>query len=138
MSKRTYIDSGVLIAAVRGDDNIARAAFDVLDDPQRVMVASEAVRLEVLPKAYYERQQEASNFYEEFFRNSEIFPWNVDSLKKAYHIAENYGTAAMDAIHVAHAIDGKVDELITTEKPSKPIFRVKEITIHSIARENST
>ncbi len=81
MSKRTYIDSGVLIAAFRGNAYIARAAFDVLDDPERITVVSEAVRLEVLPKAYYARQQEESHFYEEFFRNSEVLPWNIDRLR---------------------------------------------------------
>jgi hypothetical protein len=38
----------------------------------------------------------------------------------------------MDAIHVALAIAADVDEFVTAEKPNKPIFRVRTISIHSI------
>jgi predicted nucleic acid-binding protein len=31
---------------------------------------------------------------------------------------------AMDALHVAAAIKGKADELVTFEKPGKPFFRI--------------
>ena len=34
----------------------------------------------------------------------------------AYQIACTYGLAAMDAVHVAAALQIKADELITTEK----------------------
>ncbi len=43
-----------------------------------------------------------------------------------------YGLAAMDAVRVAAALQIKADELITTEKLTKPMHRVKEIQIISI------
>ena len=36
--KLTFIDSGILIAAARGTDEIARLAMQVLDDPDRSLV----------------------------------------------------------------------------------------------------
>jgi hypothetical protein len=51
MSKLTFVDSGVLIAAARGADEVARRAMTVLDDPDRTFASSALVRLEVLPKA---------------------------------------------------------------------------------------
>lgn len=50
----------------------------------------------------------------------------------AYQLACTYGIAAMDALHVAAALQIKADELITTEKPTKPMHRVKEIQIISL------
>lgn len=33
--KLTFVDAGVLIAAARGSDDVARRAMEVLDDPDR-------------------------------------------------------------------------------------------------------
>jgi hypothetical protein len=60
---RTYLDTGVLIAIVRGLPGSARAAVDVLEDPQREFVASAFLRLEVLPKALYQRRTAEVAFY---------------------------------------------------------------------------
>ncbi|MBE8995049.1 hypothetical protein [Microcystis aeruginosa] len=50
----------------------------------------------------------------------------------SHEIADTYGLAAMDALHVAAALQIQADELITTEKPTKPMHRVREIQIVSI------
>ena len=50
----------------------------------------------------------------------------------SHEIAGTYGLAAMDALHVAAALQIQADELITTEKPTKPMHRVREIQIVSI------
>jgi hypothetical protein len=132
MSKRTYIDSCVLIAAFKGEGELGWRAMLVLDDPGRSLVVSEAVRLEVFPKARYEKQQDEVAFYETVFSKAEIVPWNDRALHQAQIIAESYGIAAMDALHVAHAIAAGVDEFISAEKPTKPMFRVQSIPMRSI------
>lgn len=48
--KRTFLDSGVLMAAARGTDDTALLALQILDDPDRKFVSSFFVKLEVLPK----------------------------------------------------------------------------------------
>ncbi len=132
MSKRTYLDSGVLIAACAGKDGIGRKALEILDDPSRHFVLSDAVKLEVLPKAVFEKRPNEVNFYEEIFSKSEELEWCIDTLHRALDVAKQYGIAAIDAVHVATALGARVDELVTTEKPTKPMFRVKEISIISI------
>ena len=47
--KLTFVDAGVLIAAVRGTEEIAKRALQVLDDPELNFASSVFVRLEVLP-----------------------------------------------------------------------------------------
>jgi predicted nucleic acid-binding protein len=133
MSRRTYLDSGVLIAALKGaqkqtgkpeEEAAWIRAMKVLDDPDRVFLVSDAVWLEVMPKSLYEKQQTETDFYEAIFTQARHLPWNLCTLARAANVARQYGIAAMDAIHVAQALDAQADELITHEKKTKPMFRV--------------
>jgi hypothetical protein len=64
---RTYVDAGVLIAAARGQADLAARAMEVLDDPQREFVGSVFLQLELLPKPIYYGNTLEAEFYEEFF-----------------------------------------------------------------------
>ena len=130
---RTFIDSGVLIAAARGNDEVAMRAFQVLDDAQRVFVTSDFVRLEVLPKAIYHRNDDEAEFYETFFHSAQWSAPVSDSLVSQAHIeASNFGLSAVDALHIAAAKTAGAEELITTEKSTKPLFRVTGIIVTTI------
>lgn len=63
----TFIDAGVLIAAARGRTEVSAEALAILDDPDRSFASSEFVRLEVLPKALFNRKSAEAEFYLEFF-----------------------------------------------------------------------
>jgi predicted nucleic acid-binding protein len=131
--KKTYLDSGVLITAFQGIQSTSIRANSILNDGNREFVSSQFVKLEVLPKAIYNQQQDEIEFYETFF--STVSYWATDServTQDAYQIACTYGLAAMDALHLAAALWLKADELITTEKTTKPMHRVKAIQIISI------
>jgi hypothetical protein len=65
------------------------------------------------------------DFYDAFFNHPEIEycrDWNGLE-KTADSVARQSGLSAMDALHVAAAFLLGADELITTERPSKPIYR---------------
>lgn len=47
----------------------------------------------------------------------------------AFQEACQFGLSAIDALHVAAALSVNAEELITTEKPSKPIHRVTKINL---------
>ncbi|MBD2663543.1 hypothetical protein B6N60_01595 [Richelia sinica FACHB-800] len=129
----TYIDSGVLLSAANGNGLIAEKALEILSDSQRVFAASEFVRLEVSPKAIYHQQTEEFQFYEEFF--NDVIYWANDLtyiVQEAYKIASQYGLAAMDALHVSAALSVSAEELITTEKKTKPMHKVIGIKVISI------
>ncbi|UKO96373.1 type II toxin-antitoxin system VapC family toxin [Nostoc sp. UHCC 0870] len=131
--KKTYIDSGVLIAAFRGVQSIGIQANTILNDDNREFVSSQFVKLEVVPKAIYNQQQDETDFYETFFSAVSYWATDLEQISQdAYQLSSLYGLAAMDALHVAAAIWLKADELITTEKPTKPMHRVKKIQIISI------
>jgi predicted nucleic acid-binding protein len=131
--KKTYIDSGVLITAFQGIKTASIRANRILNDENREFASSAFVQLEVLPKATFNQQQDEAEFYATFFRA--VIDWASDLeqiIQDANNIACTYGLAAMDALHVAAALQIKANELITTEKPTKPMHRVKEIQIISI------
>lgn len=132
MSKRTYLDSSVLLAACARKDEVGRRALEILDDPGRSFVLSDAVKPEILPKAIFERRQEEVDFYEAIISQGENLNWSIDTLHRAFDVAQRHGIAAMDAVHVANALDAGVDELVTAEKPTKPMFRVADLSISSI------
>ncbi|NEQ75822.1 MAG: PIN domain-containing protein [Okeania sp. SIO2C9] len=130
---KTYIDSGVLIQASRGDTSIGIKAQEILDDPQREYATSSFVKLEVLPKAIYNKQLAEVNFYETFFAGCTIWANELEKIVEyAQKLASDFGINAIDALHVAAAISVNADELITTEKPNKPMHRVTQIKVTSI------
>src|SRR6266516_7532383 len=110
---RTYIDSGVLFWAHRGEPALALKAMEILDDPDREFGSSVFLRLETLPKAIYFKNQDEILFYETFF--DAIKEWATPSdaiIQEAYEEACKLGLAAMDALHIAAATAVHADELV--------------------------
>lgn len=131
--KITFIDSGVLVTAARGVGEDSEKALEVLADSSREFASSEFIKMEVIPKAIYNRKTAEAEFYESFF--SAVTYWDNDIekvIQDAYHIACQYGLAAMDALHIAAALSIGAEEFVTTEKKTKPMFRVSSINVVSI------
>jgi len=131
--KRTYIDANVLIAAFQGKEAVAERALEVLDDPERALVVSQYLRLEVLPKPLFHGNREEVEFMQAVFEDAtEWIPSNDDLANKAVELASRYNMTPMDALHVGAAIVAGVDELVTMEKPTKPMCKVAEVRVVSI------
>ncbi len=130
---RTFIDAGVLIAAARGTHELAERALEVLDDPDRYFVISDFVQLEVLPKAVFNKQDAEADFYRTFFQSAQRTVKSSSTLvAEAQAEAEQAGLSAIDALHVAAAKRANCAELLTAEKPTKPLFGVSGVTVTSI------
>jgi predicted nucleic acid-binding protein len=125
MSNRSHIDASLLLAAFKSKNGMHEKAMEVIKDPDRQLIVSDAVWLEVMPKPLYHKQDYETNFYREIFNAAEYLKWDILSLQYAATLAMKFGIAAMDAIHIAFALDAKASELITAEKPDKPMFRAK-------------
>ncbi|HEX8070209.1 MAG TPA: PIN domain-containing protein [Pyrinomonadaceae bacterium] len=128
----TFIDAGVLITAARGASAKALAAFSVLDDPDREFASSLFVQLEVLPKAIYNRRQAEENYYRRYFAAVSRWADPAAVLNDALDVASTYGLSALDALHVAAALAGGADELVTTEGATKPMHRAAGIVITTV------
>ena len=120
---RTFLDSGVLLAAARSVVRDKQRALEILGDPNRVFITSPFVHLELVPKAIYYGKRLEQTFYNEYFEWAE---WvrDVQAIESAARReAARSGLAAMDALHMAAASLAGADELITTERPGKPLYR---------------
>jgi predicted nucleic acid-binding protein len=128
----TFVDAGVLIAAACGVPEISERALRFLDDPDRAFVTSDFVRLEVMPKPWYHGFKDQVDFYEAFLSAARKIPVSKRLLENAIQEACQFGLSACDAMHVAVARRGKCVELVTTEKSSKPLFRVSGLMVTSL------
>lgn len=126
---RTFLDSGVLIAAYKGLASIEEPAGVILGDPDRVFLASPFVRLEVSPKALFNKQGVEYRFYQRYFRQATFCDDLKSILSQASKESARSGIGAMDSLHVAAAYLLDADEFITTEKPGKSIYRTSLVKI---------
>ena len=126
---RTFLDSGVLIAAFRGQPLIGEPAAKVLEDSNRFLLSSPFVHLELCPKALFNRRQEEHAFYQRYFERAEMARNLKAILTLAATEASHSGVSPMDSLHIAAAYLLRADEFITTEKPKKSIHRSSLIKV---------
>lgn len=129
---KTYLDSGVLVAAWKVD-TLRPAALSVIADTAREFYSSQMVRLELLPKPRFEKRTREVEFYEQHFAEVVASEPLSEALgEEAEKLAARYGLAGPDALQLAAAIRQDCAEFHTSEKPGKPMFRVKEIKVVSL------
>lgn len=130
---KTFIDSGVLIFATRGEGELAEKALSILEDSDREFASSIFLKLEVLPKALYNKKETETKFYQTYFEAVSYWATDLEKIiERGLKEASNYGTGAMDSLHIASAKLLEVDEFITNEKPNKSIHRSQNIKIISL------
>jgi predicted nucleic acid-binding protein len=128
----TYLDSGVLLAAWKSAE-LRHAALRLLEDPERQFVTSQLNRLELLSKPVFEKRQVEVAFYQAHFEEAAASqPLDEELGNEALALGQKYGLAAVDALHIAAALRLGAKELYTSEKPGKPMFRVRELRIVSL------
>ncbi|MGZ8219061.1 hypothetical protein [Methylomagnum sp.] len=67
-------------------------------------------------------------------RCDEFIEINKALVTRAVDLAARHDLAPVDALHASATITAGVDELVTLEKPGKPLCRINEITVVSIYR----
>jgi len=127
---RTFLDTGVLLTAYKAGRPESDLALRFFEDPTRELVLSKLVRLETIPQASYHKRREEIEFYEACFQCVSIWI-EVDQnlVAKAERLASKYGLHAIDALHVAAAVQAGAQEFITTERTTKPLYRVTELRV---------
>ncbi len=130
----TFVDSGILITAARGQDLVLKLrALTLLNEPNREFASSRFVWLEVMPKAIWAKNLPEQKLYEIFFNAVTHWPHNYDAvISLAETEAATAGLGSLDALHIAAAKLIGADELVTIEKPLKSIHRAQSIKVVSI------
>jgi predicted nucleic acid-binding protein len=130
---KTFLDSGVLLTAWRGSlPRQADAARTVMADATREFFTCDNVRLELLPKPVFEKNRAEAQFYNDHFNLATIEPFSAALGEAALELGKKFGLAAGNALNLASAIRQGAEEFITSELPSKPMFRVKELKVISL------
>ena len=128
---RTFLDANVLIHAFRGTGQLTRDAQDVIDDDTRDFVVSDILKLELIPKSHFNRQCAEEQFYKDYFSAAvTVIQTTPELVQDAEAEAKSNGLSAADALHIT--AEGRVDEFITTEKSTKPLFLVQGMVIQSL------
>lgn len=131
--KRTYVDANVLIDAFQGEESVSYRALAVLDDPDRTLVVSDYLRLEVLPKPTFHKNETEVAFMETVLQSArENVTTTPELTARAIGLASRYDLAPIDALHVSAAVIAGVDEMVTMEKKTKPMLKVKEVKVVSL------
>jgi predicted nucleic acid-binding protein len=128
---RTFPDANILIAACRKDREHSENAQRLLEDPCRVFLASVFLRLEVFPQASYHQYPLQRAYLNEFFMSPGL-EWATDLnavVQLALSESEQHGLGALDSLHIAAAMLLGADQFITAEKPTKPMFRVRNLNV---------
>ena len=112
----------MLIAAFKGQPSVGDPAARVLKDTNCVFLSSPFIRLEVCPKALFNRHLDEHEFYENYFTRAEMLHNLKAVLATATAEAGRAGVGAMDSLHLAAASLLNADQFITTEKPKKNLF----------------
>lgn len=135
MSKRTYVDSCLLIAAYQGTQDLSNDAIAVLDDPERRFVVSSYVELEVLPKARFHNKVAEVDFMQQFLEAAtERIEPSQQIADDAILLAATYDLSPVDALHASVAKAAKVDEFVTLEGANKPLLRVQEANVVTLRK----
>jgi hypothetical protein len=106
-----------------------------LDDPDRKLVVSDYLRLEVLPKPTFHKRQEEIEFMQGVFEKAEHLDTSPELTGRALAMASKYDMTPIDALHIGAAAIACVNEFVTLEKPTKPMCKVGEVKVVSIHSE---
>ena len=128
---KTFLDAGVLLSAWKPGELHVRAV-SIMEDETREFFTSDAVKLELLPKAHFEKRRAEVDFYNAHFADAQVEPFSAELGTEALALAKKFGLSAMDALHLAAAIRQGATEFITSELPGKPMFRITGITVVSL------
>src|SRR5579862_2366171 len=129
---RVFLDAGVLIGAFKGEPDVREPAFAILNCPLLEFWYSPFLQLEVTLQATHHKQTQELRFYDEYFRHAEMYGDLDRTLEIAAPDAKRHGISVMDALHVAAANLSNCKALITTEKPTKPLFRTSLVKVISL------
>ena len=127
----TYLDSGVLIEGWHNREVPEHAVEILLQEPGRAFVASRVQRLETVARVRGPLAAAERAYYATYFeRVSRVYTIFDEALGfDAERLTLRYDLAPLDALHMASALRAGAHEFVTTEKPGKPLYRVRELRV---------
>lgn len=105
----------------------------MLEDPGRILLLSGFSKIELIPKPAYFKEVAEVAFIDLIFAKAEYIPFDESVFNKAWDMARRYGLGAIDAFHVASACLSGADEMVSSEGPTKPFYRIPSSELRIIS-----
>lgn len=127
-----FVDASVLLTAIRKPtgETFARRmrAHQILNDRNFELVASDFLKLEILPIATFFSKKRELRFFTDFFNSVKLWAPTDILISPALDLASKFGLGALDSLHLCAAryFDA---EFVSAEKPTKPIYRAYPKTV---------
>lgn len=130
---RTYFNTGVVIAAFSSKSSslLIDKALELITDAEREIITSGFLKLELLPSAINIGDELQVKLLRAFFDMAAFYVATDEGLlaRAIDEAAQVNGLGAMDALHIAAAKAAGADEFITTERSTKPLYKVQGIRV---------
>jgi predicted nucleic acid-binding protein len=120
----------VFITAHDANNANSARAISLFEAVDREFVATNLLRLEIIPQGAYHKRHAEVEFYEACL--GAVSVWiDVDDklIAESMRYASRYGLHTIDALHITAALRAECEQFITTERTSKPLFRVTELRV---------
>jgi predicted nucleic acid-binding protein len=116
MTERVYVDTSVLIAAWRAQSATNRLSLAELTRPNRQLVTSVFVELEVKPLPAFRKNGDEMKFYDDVFAVSHIVrATHLEVIAKARELGPRFGIAGMDAPHLSAAVRDGCKSIVSAD-----------------------
>lgn len=120
------MDTGVFVATWRGSVEARSKADAIFRDDSKTLIASSIVRLELAPHNACPPSETAH--FEALFEFVHVWiPLDESLALRARELRTAFGLASLDALHVAAAELAVVDQFVSTERPTKPLYRASHV-----------
>ena len=135
LGSRLYLDTNWYIYAfeqITRYEPVARKIFEYVANTEATIIASELVRVELLPKLIAEHKELQLQTYEAFLHQSreiKLVPVDADILEITIQLRAKYSLKTLDALHVATALYHHCTAFISNDRK---IQQVKELPILGI------
>jgi predicted nucleic acid-binding protein len=134
--RRTFLDTGVLLAAWDANKAFHEHAKSILEDANRDFIATSLLSLELIPHAEFGKRDREVAFMRDYLDVyvSETLEVNEQLVIEGMEVACRIDAGGIDAMHLAAAIRLNADEFITTEKESKPMYNENRLRVVHLSK----
>ena len=138
LGQRVYLDSNLYIYVFEGVETYRTRMVEllsVIDSRDIVVIASELLFTEILPRPVKEGRQDLAERYLDLVRNTpRIHLVSVDRpvILRSVHLRAEFGLRSMDALHLATALVHGCETFITNDRRLARIDLIRVFTLDDL------
>ena len=138
LGDRTYLDANLYIYAFEGIAAHRKRMAGLLaaiDRQQTMVIASELLFTEILPRPVKEGRHDLVERYLDLFRRTSrihLVPVDRSAILRSVHLRADFGLRSMDALHLATALVHDCDTFVTNDRRLARVDRVRVLVLDDL------